>query len=100
LNINNNNNNNSILYYLCAESTATRPITDTAQHKYNNNTIIIIIVMGKFKTPLQFLQYNLKVYVDHIGSRCPLAQGQLLNHKRQRRNITNITASTANKLVS
>jgi hypothetical protein len=25
------NNNNSILYYLCAESTATRPITDTAQ---------------------------------------------------------------------
>jgi hypothetical protein len=30
---NNNNNNNSILYYLCAESTATRPITDTAQCK-------------------------------------------------------------------
>jgi hypothetical protein len=30
-NNNNNNNNNSILYYLCAESTATRPITDTAQ---------------------------------------------------------------------
>jgi opacity protein-like surface antigen len=28
---NNNNNNNSILYYLCAESTATRAITDTAQ---------------------------------------------------------------------
>jgi hypothetical protein len=27
---NNNNNNNSILYYLCAESTATRLITDTA----------------------------------------------------------------------
>jgi hypothetical protein len=23
---------NSILYYLCAESTATRPITDTAQY--------------------------------------------------------------------
>jgi hypothetical protein len=30
-NNNNNNNNNSILYYLCAESTATRRITDTAQ---------------------------------------------------------------------
>jgi phosphopantothenoylcysteine synthetase/decarboxylase len=35
-------NNNSILFnsiicYLCAESTATRPITDTAQRKYNNN---------------------------------------------------------------
>jgi hypothetical protein len=30
-NNNNNNNNNSILYYLCAEPTATRPITDTAQ---------------------------------------------------------------------
>jgi hypothetical protein len=26
-----NNNNNSILYYLRAESTATRPITGTAQ---------------------------------------------------------------------
>jgi hypothetical protein len=26
--------NNSILYYLCAESTATRPITDTAQCRY------------------------------------------------------------------
>jgi hypothetical protein len=26
-----NNNNNPILYYLCAEATATRPITDTAQ---------------------------------------------------------------------
>jgi hypothetical protein len=25
---------NSILYYLCAESTATRPITDTAQYKH------------------------------------------------------------------
>jgi hypothetical protein len=25
---------NSILYYLCAESTATRPITDTAQYRY------------------------------------------------------------------
>jgi hypothetical protein len=28
---------NSIIYYLCAESTATRPITDTAQRRYNNN---------------------------------------------------------------
>jgi hypothetical protein len=25
---------NSIVYYLCAESTATRPITDTAQYRY------------------------------------------------------------------
>jgi hypothetical protein len=25
---------NSILYYLCAESTATGPITDTAQYRY------------------------------------------------------------------
>jgi hypothetical protein len=36
--LNNNTNNsiqfNSILYYLCAESTATRPITDTAQYKH------------------------------------------------------------------
>jgi hypothetical protein len=31
---------NSILYYLCAESTATRPITDTAQRRYNNNNIV------------------------------------------------------------
>jgi hypothetical protein len=30
-NNNNNNNNNLIFYYLCAESTATRPITD-AEH--------------------------------------------------------------------
>jgi hypothetical protein len=39
----NNNNSiqfNSILYYLCAESTATRPITDTAQCRYNNNIIV------------------------------------------------------------
>jgi hypothetical protein len=33
-NNNNNNNNNSIIYYLCAESTVTRPITDTAQCRY------------------------------------------------------------------
>jgi hypothetical protein len=26
-----------ILYYLCAESTATRPVTDTAQCRYTNN---------------------------------------------------------------
>jgi hypothetical protein len=50
---------NSILYYLCDESTATRPITDTAQRKYNNNnsnnsTIIIIIIMGKVKTPFNY----------------------------------------------
>jgi hypothetical protein len=36
--MNNNNNNliqfNSIIYYLCAESTATRPITNTAQCSY------------------------------------------------------------------
>jgi hypothetical protein len=29
--------NNSILYYLCAESTATRPITDTAQRRYKSS---------------------------------------------------------------
>jgi hypothetical protein len=28
------NNSNSILYYLCAESTATRPVTETAQCRY------------------------------------------------------------------
>jgi hypothetical protein len=37
-----------IIYYLCAVSTATRPITDTAQCRYTNNkcnnTIIIIIM--------------------------------------------------------
>jgi hypothetical protein len=33
-NNNNNNNNNLILYYLRAESTDTRPITDTAQCRY------------------------------------------------------------------
>jgi hypothetical protein len=33
-NNNNNNNNNSIPHYLCAVSTATRPITDTAQCIY------------------------------------------------------------------
>jgi hypothetical protein len=30
-NNNNNDNDNSILHFLCAESTAVRPITDTAQ---------------------------------------------------------------------
>jgi hypothetical protein len=52
-NNNNNNyyyyyyyNNNSILYYLCAEPTATRPITDTAQCRYN--TIIIIIIISSW----------------------------------------------------
>jgi hypothetical protein len=34
---------NSILYYLCAESTALRPITDTAQYML----IIIIIIIIK-----------------------------------------------------
>jgi hypothetical protein len=32
---------NSILYFLCAESSATRPITDTAQ---NRNIIIIKVI--------------------------------------------------------
>jgi hypothetical protein len=46
-----NNNSNSIhqLNYLCAESTATRPITDTAQRKYsntNNNSIQFIYVQN------------------------------------------------------
>jgi hypothetical protein len=36
----NNNNNNSIFYYLYVESTATRPITDTAQCR-KTNTIIM-----------------------------------------------------------
>jgi hypothetical protein len=42
---NNNNNNNSILYCLRAESTAKRPITDTAQSNadiYNTEKKIII----------------------------------------------------------
>jgi hypothetical protein len=43
----------------------------TNNNNNNNNNTIIIMVMGKVKTPLQFLQYNVKVYVDHIGSRCP-----------------------------
>jgi hypothetical protein len=34
---NKNHNNNSIIYNLCAEPTATKPITDTAQCRYNNN---------------------------------------------------------------
>jgi hypothetical protein len=34
---------NSIIYYLCAEPTATRPITDTAQRRYNNNNNNAII---------------------------------------------------------
>jgi hypothetical protein len=40
---------NSILYFfLCAESTATRPITDTAQHR---NIIIIIIIIKYNNSP-------------------------------------------------
>jgi hypothetical protein len=41
------------IYYLRAESTATRPITDTAQRRYNNNNsqtimiIRIIIIVGQ-----------------------------------------------------
>jgi hypothetical protein len=54
---------NSILYYLCAKSTATRPITDTAQRRYknnnnnNNNTIItrIIIIMSKSNNDLTIM---------------------------------------------
>jgi hypothetical protein len=51
---------NSILYYLCAKSTATRPITDAAQHRYNSNNsnmmmmmiiIIIIKIIIKPKLP-------------------------------------------------
>jgi hypothetical protein len=49
---------NSIIYYLCAESTATRPITDTAQRNNNNNSIqfnsiiiiIIIVIENDFKS--------------------------------------------------
>jgi hypothetical protein len=40
-NNNNNNKNNSILYCLCAESTATRPIADTAQCRLTNTIITI-----------------------------------------------------------
>jgi hypothetical protein len=36
---------NSILYYLCAESTATRPITDTAQMMMMMMIIIIILYL-------------------------------------------------------
>jgi hypothetical protein len=39
---------NSILYYLCAEPTATRPITGTAQCRY----IIIIIIITWHVDPL------------------------------------------------
>jgi hypothetical protein len=36
-----------------------RPITDTAQRKYNNNNnTIIIIVMGKVKTPFIYNNNN------------------------------------------
>jgi hypothetical protein len=37
-------NNNSIQFfnYFCAQSTTTRPITDTAQRRYNNNNNTII----------------------------------------------------------
>jgi hypothetical protein len=34
-NNNNNNNNNSVLYYLCAESTATRPLTQHTADIHN-----------------------------------------------------------------
>jgi hypothetical protein len=33
---------NSILYYLCAEPTATRPITGTAQAQHSVDKIIIL----------------------------------------------------------
>jgi hypothetical protein len=36
----------SIIYYLCAESTATRPITDTAQCTVQIIIIIIIIIIS------------------------------------------------------
>jgi hypothetical protein len=41
----NNNNNSSVLYYLCADSAATRPITDTEQCRETN--IIIMPSMGE-----------------------------------------------------
>jgi hypothetical protein len=42
----NNRNRNSILYYLCAEPTAKRPITDTAQIKKNNNNVTYGAFLG------------------------------------------------------
>jgi hypothetical protein len=39
-NNNNNNNNNKIIYYLCADSTAKRQITDTAEFRYSVITCI------------------------------------------------------------
>jgi hypothetical protein len=84
----NNNNSiqffNSILSYLCAESTATMPIIDTAQRKYNNNTImliiIIIIVTGKVKTPFNYnvltiIQFNSIQFIIYVPSQ--QLQGQL-----------------------
>jgi hypothetical protein len=47
------NNNNLIIYYLCAESTATRPITDTAQCRCRqlNNWQTHHRVKGKLQEP-------------------------------------------------
>jgi hypothetical protein len=43
---------NPILYFLCAESTATRPIADTAQHR----NIIIIIIIIKYNNSRQYVK--------------------------------------------
>jgi hypothetical protein len=42
---------NSILYFLCAESTATMPITDTAQHRNIIKKKIIIIPLTVSVSP-------------------------------------------------
>jgi hypothetical protein len=46
---------NSILYFLCAESTATRPITDTAQQR-NIIIIKIIITIIKYNNSRQYVK--------------------------------------------
>jgi hypothetical protein len=53
--INNSIQFNSIIYYLCAESTALRPITDTAQSNNNNNKIICSSVSFSAQKPANLI---------------------------------------------
>jgi hypothetical protein len=62
--------NNSILYYLCAELTATRPITDIVQRKYNNNnnnTIIIEEAADLLDYKYMYLNMGKLVQSSHIN---------------------------------
>jgi hypothetical protein len=88
---------NSILYYLCAESTAKRPITDTAQSKcrhlhYRKKIIVIKIIINfinlvkifhsEWKNKISIFTIN-KIIVIHFNSILYYISAESANYKHR-----------------